>query len=265
MEHVLSFIALGAIGLATWLLPKYLVRRVEEAARGAVDVSVGRTLAEHRYSLDRQLEEYRLGLSAQIERTSKDYGLFAEKRNEIYAETYSLFEKARGGYAGHFASLIQTRDFSRSPEADLRHLTKSLEYITEGERQSLSDALDMQNWGKAREIANEIYERDSLRRANNAFYELKRAWVINALYFSTAVNDVILEAVQILASLSVFADEIIEEGKSVRITTEDRRNRAGKVEKLDALAPRLRNAMRDEMQPESTRLVTAPDTDLSPQ
>jgi hypothetical protein len=118
MEHVLSVVTLGVISLASCLLPKYLERRVAEAARGAVDVSVGETLADHRHSLDVQLEEYRQGLTGQIEqlrhglatereRSSKDYGLFVERCNEIFAETYSLFEKARGGCADHFASLIQ--------------------------------------------------------------------------------------------------------------------------------------------------------------
>lgn len=63
MENILSIVVLGVVSAATWLLPKYLERRVAEAARGAVDVSVGKTLAEHRHSLDRQLD-----------RSSKDYG-----------------------------------------------------------------------------------------------------------------------------------------------------------------------------------------------
>lgn len=276
MEHVLSVVALGAIALASWLLPKYLERRVAEAARGAVDVSVGKTLADHRHSLDRQLEEYRLGLTGQIEqlrhalagerdRSSKDYGLFAERRNQVYAETYSLFEKARGGFAGHFATLIQTREFKGASEPDLRHLTKSLELITEGERDSLSGALSMHQLDKAGQIATVLFERDSLRRANQAFYEFKRAWVLHALYFSSQVSDVLGEAIQTLAPLSVFADELIEEGGRDRITTKDRRRRADLVEKLDSLSPRLRNAMRGEMQPEATRIVTAPDTELPPQ
>lgn len=261
MEHIFSVVVLGVIGLASWLLPKYLERRVAEAARGAVDVSVGKTLADHRHSLDVQLEEYRQGLTGQIEqlrhglatereRSSKDYGLFAERRNEVYAETYSLFEKARGGYASHFASLIQTRDFSRAPEADLRHLSKSLELITEGERESLAHALDLHNWGDARKIANELYERNSLRQANQAFYEFKRAWVLNALYYSIPVSDVLVEAIQILAPLSTFADEMIAADERDPIATGDRGKKADLVTKLDSLSPRLRTAMRAEMQPD---------------
>lgn len=237
METTLSIVVLGVVSAATWLLPKYLERRVAEAARGAVDVSVGKTLAEHRHALDRQLE-----------RSSKDYGLFAERRNEIYAETYTLFEKARGHYAMHFATLTQTRDFSKSGEPDLRHLAKKLDLISEGERSSLTDALDMHNLGDARRLANELYKKDSLRTANQAFYAFKSAWVLHALYFSTEVNDVLVEAARTLGLLSVYADELIEEGKDAQISVKDRRDRAATIDKLDAFATRLRTAMRAEMQ-----------------
>jgi hypothetical protein len=260
MEHVLSVVTLGVISLTVWLLPKYLERRVAEAARGAVDLSVGKTLADHRHSLDVRLEEYRQGLTGQIEqlrhglaterdRSSKDYGLFAERRNEIYAETYSLFEKARGGYASHFDSLISTRDFSQSPEADLRHLARHLRRITEGERESLVSALDMHNWADARKIANEIFERDSLRRANDAYGEFRSAWVLHALYFSTEVNGILTEASQVLGHLSVFAHEVIEEGHRARPTPADRKSRLDYVNETDEISAQLRTAMRSEMQP----------------
>ena len=102
---------------------------------------------------------------------------------------------------------------------------------------------------EARQIANVLYERDSLRRANQAFYAFKGAWVLHALYFSTEVSDVLLEAAQTLGLLSVFADERIEERRGERLTVEDRRSRAEQVNKLDALSLRLRKAMRAEMEP----------------
>jgi hypothetical protein len=48
IQTVVSVVVLLAHFLAVWLLPKYLERRVAEAARGAVDVSVGKTLADHK-------------------------------------------------------------------------------------------------------------------------------------------------------------------------------------------------------------------------
>ena len=262
MEHALSLVVLGAIGLATWLLPKYLERRVAEAARGAVDVSVGKKLGEHRHTLDKQLEEYRVGLSTQIEqlrhslagereRSSKDYGLFAERRNVVYAETYALFEKARGGFAGHFNPILIKANFSRSPEADLKNVANKLERISEGERESLKGAITMHKWGEARELANVLYERDGLRRANDAFNEFQRAAVVHALYFSTAVDDVLVEASQALATLSVYADELIKEG-SESMTFEDRKDRSENMSTLRSISARLREAMRKEMMPVAT-------------
>lgn len=102
--------------------------------------------------------------------------------------------------------------------------------------------------GEARRLANELYEKNALRTANRAFYAFKSAWVLHALYFSTEVNDVLVEAAQTLGLLSVYADELIEEGKDAQLTVKDRRDRAASIDKLDAFATRLRTAMRSEMQ-----------------
>lgn len=251
-----SLLVSFAVIAAFWLLPKYLERRVAEAARGAVDVSVGKTLADYYHQLDRQLEVHRTELSREAEnwrqslaldreRFSKDYELFAGKRNEVYADTYSLFERARGGYARHFAALTVHQDFRGSPEADLRHLAKSLEFISEGERAELVTQIDRGDLNAARKTANVLHERDAVRQANRVFVEFRNACVVHALWFSKEVDDLLEDAVRRMALLSVFADELIEGEKREH---QMRRDQSEKVTELDMLARQLRKAMRHEMQ-----------------
>jgi hypothetical protein len=109
-QTIASWVATAVVALVAWLLPKYIERRVTEAARGAVDLAVGRSLADYKLALDKQLESHRHDLTTSIEglrqalaidreRYSREYGLFATKRNELYAETFALLEKARGSCA----------------------------------------------------------------------------------------------------------------------------------------------------------------------
>jgi len=241
MLEVLVAVETAALFIGFPLLFLFVRERVKNLARETTD----KALADYKHTQDQTLAQ----ITAGHQRRLHEFGLFAQRRNEVYAETYSLLEKARGGYASHFDSLISTRDFSDSPEADLRNLAKNLRRITEGERESLTNALDMNRRDEAGKIANEIYERDSLRRANDAFGEFRGAWVLHALYFSADVNGILTEGSRVLAHLSVFAHEVIEEGHRARPTPTDRKSRLDYVTQTDEISARLRLAMRAEMQP----------------
>jgi len=253
LQTIASWIATGIVALLAWLLPKYVERRVTEAARGVVDVTVGKILVDYKLGVDKQLETYRAELIAKMEdlrqglafdreRHSRDYGLFATKRNELYAETFSLLEKARGGFRSKFAKLLSYRDFSRSSKMDLRDLAGKLELVSASERQQLKDTLDADNIEKARELAGVLNERDELRRANRSFFDLRNAVTLNALYYSPAVDTLLSLALQPLAVLSTMADEMIA-GDDIK-----RREAYAHVSELDDVVNRLRSTMREEMQ-----------------
>ena len=237
--------------VASWL-PKYLETRVTEAARGSVDVSVGKKLSEYQLAIDKQLESHRHELSAGLEnvrqsysldreRYSRDYGLFATRRNEVYAESFALFEKARGAYGKKFAKLLSFQDFSRSPAADLARLADRLELVSEGERLQLRSHLEAGDLEQARTHAGVIYERDELRRANRSFSDFRNACALNALYFSTEVLETVRSATRPLATLSVNSDAIIANSEEQGL------NGYAEVAELDALSVRLRDLMRGEM------------------
>jgi hypothetical protein len=227
-QTLASWLPVAIVALLAWLVPKYVERRVAEAARGAVDISVGKALADYKLDVDKQLESYRTDLATSMEdlrqtlafdreRYSRDYALFAAKRNDVYADTFSLLQKAHGGFASKFAKLLSYRDFSQSPAQDLRHLAERLELVSASERQSLTDAVDAGRMDLAGRLANMLNERDELRRANKCFYDFRNACTLSALYFSPAVDGLLSQALQPLAMLSTIADEVIaEEGVNRR-------------------------------------------------
>ena len=134
-------------------------------------------------------------------------------------------------------------------------LAKTLKYITESDREELR-ALIRKDVREAGKLATVLAERSLLRRANHAFLTFKNHWVIDALYFSPDVTAVIVEANPIFAYLSVIASEMIEEPEREPMIGE-RKKLAEYVEKLEAIAPKLRTAMQAEMYPETTSLAPA--------
>jgi len=252
LNDILAAIVPVAIFLCFWLLPKYLAARVTQAAKGAVDERVGKALAEHQHELDKQLEIYRIAvlregdafrqaLGLQAARYSQDYALFATKRNEVYAETYAAFERARGGFAPHFSAITMSPDFSHSAAADLDKFRAS-EHISEGERAELSDLLQRQQLDAARRLADTLYKKVSLRKAHIAFRDFKNVCVLNALYYSREVDRVLQEAISVLARMAAYSIDL----DSLERAQYDEKQKL--LTQLDAVSGTVRETMRAEMQ-----------------
>jgi hypothetical protein len=256
IRDLLLLLPYGIVAGMVWFGRTYLARRVEEAARGAVDIAVGERLATYKHGLDLQLEAHRSAIASQAEearrlvireqeRFSRDYSLYAEERNRAYAATYAEFEKAFGAFARHFADITVDRDFSRSPDADLRDLAARLEHISAAERASLLELLDMKKIREAGALGTRLFKKDALRQANYAYSAFRNATILNSLYLSRAVTEQLERAAELLAPLTVFADELIEEE---RIDYRDRRVLSSKIKELRERGADLRVQMRTEMQ-----------------
>ena len=253
MNVVLGIVQIVVVfGLAV-LLPRFLVSRVEQAARGQVDESVGKALAEynhtlelglegHKSTLTTELEGFRQSLALDRERYSRDYALFATRRNDVYAEAFGALQKAIGGYASHFATLVFRREYTNSAETDLRNLAERLELVTAAERENFIAMLDAGHLQGARDFATTLFERDQVRQAQIGFRDFKRLWVLNALYFSPEVDDALRESVLHLAVLSTYADDLIAERRIDRVKAEEA------LQKVDATNTKLRMLMRGEIQ-----------------
>lgn len=243
LHDALATLALVVVGLASLLLPKYLEARVAQAARGAVDERVGKVLADHAHELDKQLEEFRKALALQQERYSRDYGLFAARRNEVYAETYSLLEKARGLFDPHLSPLSIGPDFSKALGADLMKFAHTDSEVGPAEREELLACLAGEgDLERARGLASELAEKTSLRRAHAAFRDFKNAFVLNGLYYSQQVTEQLALATGVLSTVATWAREV-KVLESVDLGT-----KAAKAAELDDIAADLRHTMRAEMQ-----------------
>jgi hypothetical protein len=238
---------------AAWLVPRYLVRCVEEAARGVVDLSVGKELAEHRLLIDKKLELYRSLLSLDLERTRQtlalerdryghDYSHFSRRRSEVYAETYALVERARGAFFPHFARIQERADYSRASARDLRELLTTLN-LPRSDHDDLHAALDSGRLEDARRLAARLTTEVSLVAANAAFYAFRNSIVVNALYFSDQVNDELTRIIDSLSMLSVYADEILHDDAPFP------QDGTGHLEQLGRAVAQLRDLMRAELQP----------------
>jgi hypothetical protein len=217
-------------------------------------------LERYKSELTRQLEGVRQGLALNHERYSRDYALFATRRNEVYAETYGLLERARGAYGAHFARLLITRDFRESDAADIRRLAKNLKYIIDSEREQLTGLLDTPGQLRdAGELATRLYERNGLRAAQRAFRFFGNAAVLHSLYFSSAVEQALETTRHTLAALSTFADERIEDREP-----REYRKSSEAMEDLDRHANNLRRLMQREMR-EGFHVETLQNSAASPE
>ena len=252
LTEIVSYVAVGAILLASWLLPKYLERRVTAAAEGAVQERVGRVLADQRHELDKQLEvhrgalgrdleQFRQTLGLQAERYSQDYALFAARRNQVYAETYALLEKARGLFSPHFSMIVMGPDYSRSGPLDLKRFAASNEHIGDDEKEQLLRLVD-QDLNRARELAKELHEKVGLRAAHIGFRDYKNACVLESLYFSNEVEVVVDDSITKVAALAARSTDLEH---LQRIDYDERARLLGEV---DAVVTNLRRVMRTEMQ-----------------
>lgn len=212
------------------MLPKYLERRVTEAARGAVDVAVGKALAEHGQILAKERERF-----------SRDYGLFAEKRNAVYAEAYSLLTHALGSYAPYFRrGLTSHPDFNSTPERELHAFVLELEFVSESERRDVSTLLT-RDLAQGRKALEALHRKSALRQANSKFTEFKNWVVLNALYFDREVEAAIDAVLRPMALLSIHASELIA-GDDIPY-----RERTKAFDEAEQASTGLRELMRMEM------------------
>src|SRR5687767_5811873 len=89
-------------------LAAFLRISLGEVARGAVDQAVGEALNKQRHEFERQLEQ--VGLER--DRLAGEHGLFAQKRNEVYAEIFRKFAEA-ASRAGGTTGVTAAPDFER--------------------------------------------------------------------------------------------------------------------------------------------------------
>ncbi len=237
----LQIAVLAVLGLATWLLPIYLERRVSEAARGAVDQRVGVALANHQHELEKQSELLRQSLALTRDRFSHDYSLFAAKRNEVYAALYALLERAAGGYGGHFAVITSQREFSRSGAPVLRRLASTLEPISEDERAEFQSAIERNDLDSARSHATRLHKIASVREAYGAFMAFKNEFILNSIYISVPLESLLQKAVSLLARLSTHGDDVID-GERLRYAEANK-----EYESLRTVLLEVRDRMRLEM------------------
>lgn len=195
-DLVVILIILAIQGIWT-LITLYITEKVKQAARGAVDESVGKALNEQRHEFERGLEEVRL----ERDRLAQDFGLFASKRNEVYAEVYSHFTKT----VGRLHSVVgfsEGYSFDKCEREFIERYLMTEADVTDARQTQILGLWDRDRQGAVREL-NQVQHDQRRRKAEAAFREAKNAAVLNELYFSPEVDAAIHGITQAIAKIVV--------------------------------------------------------------
>lgn len=197
MNDLLVLLVILALQGLWTLLTLYIAERVKQAARGAVDESVGRALNEQRHDFERRLEELRL----ERDRLAQDFGLFASKRNEVYVEVYSHFTKTVDLY--HSVVGFSEGYAFDSFEREQVESYLLIEVDLPADRQTrLLDLWDRDR-GEAVRALNQLQHETRRRKAESTFREAKNVAVLNELYFSVDVDTALHALAHAIAAVVV--------------------------------------------------------------
>ncbi|HEX7958408.1 MAG TPA: hypothetical protein VF493_00725, partial [Terriglobales bacterium] len=148
----------------------------------------------------------------------------------------------------------QALDFTRSPIADIRQVAEKDEQLTPEERRQIEQALDGGDRAEAGRLATKYHERADLRRAKHAFADFLNSRILNSLYFSPEVSELLDKAAIAMTPLR-FTSGRIAEGQALDFN--ERRVAAEAVGKLDEASSSLRTQMRLELQSSTSAPNTA--------
>lgn len=191
MVTILEWLVLVSALLLLWLLPKYLVSRVTNAARGAIDEKVGKAL-----------ELFRSELELSRARYSQDYQLFSTKRNDVYAELYGLLERAAGQAAPLFQMIRIGYLYGQADPRDLRRHVEEREGLLASERDGVIKELEAGRFDEAVRKLEALEHPWLSRLAEQAWTEAKNYWILHGLFLSPEVDQQMDAVNQLFAQMS---------------------------------------------------------------
>jgi hypothetical protein len=200
----------------------------------AMDTAVGKALDEQRHQTERALEDVRL----ERERASQDFGLFAAKRNTVYAEVYALFVQLDGRLQWAVGIGYGT-DFARSDRDDILRYLREQVKLSEQRITAILELWDRDRSAGASQLSG-IDRRHRSRLIQRAFGDAKNAVALNELYFSTEARATVQRLVIALAPVV----------SGLTFDDDERPRRKAFHDSIEQIEPRLielKQVMQDEM------------------
>ena len=200
----------------------------------------------HKYQ--KAIEAYKHELNAineqqkfNYQRWMTDFGLFTHKKHEAYAELYKLVLVADGSLE-QLSGLRSVPSFDEYIRADIEKYLKD-QHIVEGFIPQLIDG-----WETSRdECIRKIREYQTMidfQKADKARNDASNYYLINSVYFSEAVEEIVTEILKLIGH-----QHVIDEQSRVEHYSDEsgRKERKEIREKKPALIRQLKATMRKEM------------------
>jgi hypothetical protein len=243
-------VAAGAVIVFVPLALILLASRIRDAAHASTQSAVSeaarhheRALAEltreHQRALGeyaRQHERAMTELGAEHIRIAQEFGMFSQKRHQVYARLYARYRKATRDFG---AALTGTDpEFQKFTRDDLLRYLKGRN-IREKDASDAIAAMDRGDIFAMGKLMGKLHWRVTLRDANAAFDRAREFEALNELYMSDAVSEAVGNVRRKVEALS-FA--LMREQERA-----DPAKRAAKQDELQSSVASLLHTMRDDL------------------
>jgi hypothetical protein len=276
--QVATLVAAGAVIVLVPLLILLLASRIRTAAHESTNAALAQASKQHQQALgeftrqyDRSLAELTrqheraitdyahhheralADLAAQHRRIAQEFGMFSQKRHEVYARLYARYRRATHDLAAVLSG--QEPDFQKFSRDDLMRYLKRRN-IRERDASDAIGSMDRGDFFAMSKLMAKLHWRVTLRDANIAFERARQFEALNELYLSDTVRDAVGNVRRSVEAMVSLMNEMERADKTKRVTKQD---------ELHSAVASLLHAMRDDLRPPgSDRPRPRPELDRTP-
>jgi hypothetical protein len=258
--QIATLIAAGAVIVLVPLLILLLASRIRTAAHESTNAALTQASKQHQQALaeftrqydrslgeltrqhERAISEYAhhheralTELAAQHRRIAQEFGMFSQKRHEVYARLYARYRRAT-----HDLSAVlngQEPDFQKFSRDDLLRYLRNRN-IRERDAADALGSMDRGDFFAMSKLMTKLHWRVTLRDANIAFERARQFEALNELYLSDAVRDAVGNVRRNVEALVSLMNEMERSDKTKRVAKQD---------ELHSSVASLLHAMRDDL------------------
>lgn len=218
------------------------------------DRSIGEFTREHQRSMGeatRQHERALAELAAEHKRIAQEFGMFSQKRHEVYARLYARYRRATRDLTGALTG--NEPEFQKFTRDDLLRYLKRRN-IRERDAADAIYSMDRGDTFAMNKLMSKLHWRVSLRDSNAAFERAREFEELNELYLSDAVRDAVGNVRRQVETLTVSLMREQDRADLVK--------RHARQDELTASVASLLVAMRDDLRSPGTEAKPKPRPEL---
>jgi len=218
------------------------------------DRSLGELTRQHERAIAdyaRQHERALAELATEHKRIAQEFGMFSQKRHEVYARLYARYRRATASFAEALSG--QEPEFKKFSRDDLLRYLKQKD-IRERDATDALAAMDRGDIFAMNKLMSKLHWRVTVRDATTKFERAREFEALNELYLSDAVNDAVGN---LRRKVDVIASSLTRE-----VERGDQAGRAAKEGELQSLVASLLYALRSDLRAAGTEARPKPRVEL---